>query len=332
MLALGKLLELTLAGREPCEKIQLTPHGVKLHWLAEGALLVSPPASTDLGLDLLISAGVHGNELIPIHVLDHLIRALARGEIRPLARLLLLFANPAAMRRTLRQVDHDLNRLFRGAHADVWGSEAIRAAELEALVSSFFGGSGRQRRHYDLHSAMRPSRLPQFAICPWREDQQAPAEALARLQGLAINGVLLQRQATSTFTALTAMRHGAEAFTLELAESGVEAVHPAVLAFVAGLIAMIEGRTLPVGSGAELQLLQISREIIKRSPRFRLCLPPDIENFTPLPFGSLLAEDEAARWVVDEPGARILFPMADVAEGQRAALIVVPLERLEAGQ
>ena len=25
MLALGKLLELTLAGREPCEKIQLTP-------------------------------------------------------------------------------------------------------------------------------------------------------------------------------------------------------------------------------------------------------------------------------------------------------------------
>lgn len=141
MLALGKLLELTLAGREPCEKIQLTPHGVKLHWLAEGALLVSPPASTDLGLDLLISAGVHGNELIPIHVLDRLIRALARGEIRPRARLLLLFANPAAMRRTLRQVDHDLNRLFRGAHADVWGSEAIRAAELEALVSSFFGGS-----------------------------------------------------------------------------------------------------------------------------------------------------------------------------------------------
>ena len=135
-----------------------------------------------------------------------------------------------------------------------------------------------------------------------------PAEALARLQGLAINGVLLQHQATSTFTALTAMRHGAEAFTLELAESGVEAVHPAVLAFETGLIAMIEGRTLPVGSGAELQLLQISREIIKRSPRFRLCLPPDIENFTPLPLGSLLAEDEAARWVVDEPGAAFCFP------------------------
>ncbi len=332
MLALGKLLELTLAGREPCEKIQLTPHGVKLHWLAEGVLLVSPPASTDLGLDLLVSAGVHGNELIPIHVLDRLIRALARGEIRTRARLLLLFANPAAMRRTLRQVDHDLNRLFRGAHADVWGSEAIRAAELEALVSGFFGDTGRVRRHYDLHSAMRPSRLAQFAIRPWYEDEQATAEALARLQGLAIDAVLVQRQATNTFSALTAMRHGAEAFTVELAEGKGGALPVAVSQFENGLIAMIEGRTLPASTGAEPQLLQISREIIKRSPRFRLCLPADIENFTPLPLGSLLAEDDGARWVADEPGARILFPMADVAEGQRAALIVVPLEQAEAGR
>ncbi len=332
MLALGKLLELTLAGREPCEKIQLTPHGVKLHWLAEGALLVSPPASADLGLDLLVSAGVHGNELVPIHVLDRLIRALARGDVRPRARLLLLFANPAAVRRTLRQVDHDLNRLFRGAHADVWGSEAIRAAELEALVSGFFGDTGRVRRHYDLHSAMRPSRLAQFAIRPWYEDEQATAKALARLQGLAIDAVLVQRQATNTFSALTAMRHGAEAFTVELAEGKGGALPVAVSQFENGLVAMIEGRALPASTGAELQLLQISREIIKRSPRFRLCLPADIENFTPLPLGSLLAEDDGARWVVDEPDARILFPMADVAEGQRAALIVVPLEQAEAGQ
>ena len=36
MLALGKLLELTLAGREPTEKIQLTREGARLHWLGEG--------------------------------------------------------------------------------------------------------------------------------------------------------------------------------------------------------------------------------------------------------------------------------------------------------
>mgnify|MGYP003558157893 CR=1 FL=1 len=42
MLALGKLLELTLAGREPTEKIQLTPAGVRLHWLAERAPETAP--------------------------------------------------------------------------------------------------------------------------------------------------------------------------------------------------------------------------------------------------------------------------------------------------
>ncbi len=42
MLALGKLLDLTLAGREPTEKIQLTADGTRLHWLAEGALEVTP--------------------------------------------------------------------------------------------------------------------------------------------------------------------------------------------------------------------------------------------------------------------------------------------------
>ena len=32
MLALGKLLELTLAGREPAEKTQLTVDGVRMRW------------------------------------------------------------------------------------------------------------------------------------------------------------------------------------------------------------------------------------------------------------------------------------------------------------
>lgn len=37
MLALGKLLELTLAGREPAED-QLTVEGVRMRWLDEGRL------------------------------------------------------------------------------------------------------------------------------------------------------------------------------------------------------------------------------------------------------------------------------------------------------
>ena len=50
MLALGKLLELTLAAREPAEKTQLTVDGVRMRWLAEGALEVRPPESLDNGM------------------------------------------------------------------------------------------------------------------------------------------------------------------------------------------------------------------------------------------------------------------------------------------
>ena len=77
MLALGKLLELTLAGHEPAAKIQLTPEGTRLRWLAEGALEVTPPVASDNGLDLLLSAGIHGNETAPIELLDRLLHGIA---------------------------------------------------------------------------------------------------------------------------------------------------------------------------------------------------------------------------------------------------------------
>lgn len=80
MLALGKLLDLTLAGREPTEKIQLTADGTRLHWLAEGALEVTPIGARDNGVDLLLSAGIHGNETAPIELLERLI---ARSPLAP---------------------------------------------------------------------------------------------------------------------------------------------------------------------------------------------------------------------------------------------------------
>ena len=112
MLALGKLLELTLAGREPAQKIQLTVDGVQMRWLSEGALEVRPPEALDNGSDLLLSSGIHGNETAPIELLDRLLHGIARGEIKPRTRILFLFGNPEAMRRGERYLELDINRLF----------------------------------------------------------------------------------------------------------------------------------------------------------------------------------------------------------------------------
>jgi len=74
-----------------------------------------------------------------------------------------------------------------------------------------------------------------------------------------------------------------------------------------------------------LQLFSVAREIIKHSDAFHLHLPVDIENFTELEKGYVLAEDLAdSRWVIEEEGARIIFPNPKVKNGLRAGILIVP--------
>lgn len=328
MLALGKLLDLTLAGREPAQKIQLTTGGVSLRWLGEGALEVRPSADTDSGLDLLLSAGVHGNETAPIELLDTLVQAIARGQLIPRARILFLFGNPEAMRRGVRYIERDVNRLFNGRHDAVSGNEALRACELERLATTFFGLPQRTRLHYDLHTAIRGSRIEQFALYPWKQGREHSRQELVRLQAAGMRAVLLQNKPSITFSAFTYEQLDAEAFTLELGKARPFGHNAEVdlSRLEASLRQLIEGVETDLEQPLdELALFSVSREIIKHTDAFRLHLDDDIENFTELAPGYLLAEDgREQRWVVEEQGARIIFPNPKVANGLRAGILIVP--------
>ncbi|KAF1009898.1 MAG: Succinylglutamate desuccinylase [Pseudomonas fluorescens] len=327
MLALGKLLELTLAGREPAQKIQLTVDGVQLRWLSEGALEVRPPQDRDNGGDVLLSSGIHGNETAPIELADRLLQGIARGEIKPRTRILFLFGNPEAMRRGERYVEQDVNRLFNGRHESSAGAEAIRAADLEQLARNFFSVPGRSRLHYDLHTAIRGSKIEQFALYPWKEGRQHSRHELARLRAAGMEAVLLQSKGSITFSSFTYEQLGAEAFTLELGKArpfghnqGVD-----VSRLELRLRQIIEGNEPDTHSLERLQLFSVAREVIKHSDAFLLHLPADVENFSPLPKGYLLAEDIAStRWVIEEEGARIIFPNPKVKNGLRAGILIVP--------
>jgi len=328
MLALGKLLDLTLAGREPAQKIQLTTGGVSLRWLGEGALEVRPSADTDSGLDLLLSAGVHGNETAPIELLDTLVQAIARGQLIPRARILFLFGNPEAMRRGVRYIERDVNRLFNGRHDAVSGNEALRACELERLATTFFSLPQRTRLHYDLHTAIRGSRIEQFALYPWKQGREHSRQELVRLQAAGMRAVLLQNKPSITFSAFTYEQLDAEAFTLELGKARPFGHNAEVdlSCLEASLRHLIEGVETNLEQPLdELALFSVSREIIKHTDAFRLHLDDDIENFTELAPGYLLAEDgREQRWVVEEQGARIIFPNPKVANGLRAGILIVP--------
>jgi succinylglutamate desuccinylase len=329
MLALGKLLELTLAGREPAEKTQLTVEGVRMRWLSEGALEVRPPEARDNGLDLLLSAGIHGNETAPIELLDRLLHDIARGDLKPRARILFLFGNPEAIRKGERFVEQDVNRLFNGRHEQSSGSEALRACELERLAASFFSLPDRQRLHYDLHTAIRGSKIEQFALYPWKEGRQHSRVELARLRAAGMEAVLLQNKPSIVFSSYTYDKLGAEAFTLELGKARPFGQNDGVN------VSLLETRLKQIIEGTEpemaeaqldgLQLFSVAREIIKHSDAFRLNLPQDIENFSELDVGYVLAEDLAnTRWIIEEEGARIIFPNPKVKNGLRAGILIVP--------
>ncbi|MFP3517178.1 succinylglutamate desuccinylase [Pseudomonas sp. SIMBA_077] len=331
MLALGKLLELTLAGREPAEKTQLIADGVRMRWLAEGALEVRPPQARDNGMDVLLSAGIHGNETAPIELLDRLLHAIARGEIKPRARILFLFGNPGAMRTGARFIEEDLNRLFNGRHENSSGPEALRASELEHLAKAFFNQPERERLHFDLHTAIRGSKIEQFALYPFKEGRAHSREQLARLRAAGMEAVLLQNKPSIVFSAYTYDQLGAEAFTLELGKArpfgqnagvNVERLELRLRQIIEGTEPSLENASLD-----GLQLFSVAREVIKHSDAFILHLEPDVENFFELPKGYLLAQDTSQNsWVIEEEGARIIFPNPKVKNGLRAGLIIEPVK------
>lgn len=329
MLALGKLLDLTLAGREPAEKTQLTVGGVRMRWLGEGALEVRPAQHRDNGLDLLLSAGIHGNETAPIELLDELIRGIARSELQPRARILFLFGNPEAMRQGGRYIEHDLNRLFSGQHEQSSGPEALRACELERLAATFFSLEDRYRLHYDLHTAIRGSTIEQFALCPWKEGRPVSRHELACLRAAGIRAALLQHKPSNVFSAYTRDKLDAQAFTLELGKARPfgHNQHVDLSALRERLTQIIEGNEPQTEEDNldGLQLFSVAQEVIKRSDAFILHLACDVENFTELDKGYLLAQDGSTRWVIEQPGTRIIFPNPKVANGLRAGILIVPV-------
>ena len=96
----------------------------------------------------------------------------------------------------------------------------------------------------------------------------------------------------------------AEAFTLELGKARPFGQNGQVNLDLleARLRLLVEGAE-PEGEGEDLgplQLFAVSREVIKHSDAFQLHLPTDIENFSELPIGYLLADDIAGtRWVIE---------------------------------
>lgn len=324
---LGNWLDLTLEGSSPtlaAGNEGRLPFG---HYVMHGAgLLELRPAQCRPGAHAcVISAGIHGNETAPIEIVGEVLARLEAGLIRLGAPVLVILGNIPAIRAEKRFIDTNLNRLFK-RDLKKQGDEPQRARELMEAVDAFYTRHALPRLHYDLHTAIRASHYPRFAVEPFAE-ARIDAEQWRWLAAASIQAVLHQHQHSWTFSHYTKHYHRAQAFTLELGkaapfgENDLTTLRP-----MRGLLeALFEGREPPGTDPERMAFFRVEHELMREAEDFTLCFPDDTPNFTSFDPGTRLARDAVAGdFIVGERPLAVVFPNARVELGARAALLVVP--------
>ena len=275
---------------------------------------------------VLVSVGVHGDETGPIDMLAGLLDALSQQPSTLAVDLMVCVGNIDAIAAGKRFIGADLNRMF-GARRGALGAagEAARADAMMDATARFFAGAGagRARWHLDLHTAIRPSEYPTFAVVPDLIADAPKAALVGWLGQAAIGAIIMNPQSAGTYSYYSAEQHGAAAATVELGQVGALGQNDlSLFAGTAGALgALLRGAH--AGAGGQPQVFRVVQEIIKHSDDFAMAFGRDTHNFTALPAGAVIATDGATVYRVGHAEERVVFPNPDVRIGLRAGLMVV---------
>ncbi|WKB53418.1 succinylglutamate desuccinylase [Eleftheria terrae] len=272
---------------------------------------------------LLLSVGVHGDETAPIEMMAGLLPRWAASAGQLQCELLVCIGNPPAVNAGRRYLEVDLNRLF-SARASGEGAEPARAAVLREAAARFLQG-GRPALHLDLHTTIRPSLRPTFAVLPLNGPEAVRGPLLAWLASAGLDAALSNPLPSGTFSAWSAGL-GAAGCTVELGRVGRFGENRLELLqrFEQALDLLVRRAAPgPVGRG-EMAHYRVSRELVRASEGFQLLLSPEAPNFHRFSAGEAIAEEggQVVRALSDDEC--IVFPNPKVALGQRAGLLVAP--------
>ncbi|MDN6323624.1 MAG: succinylglutamate desuccinylase, partial [Halomonas sp.] len=189
---LSEWLDWALDGTSPRASSGTLPSGrYTLH--APGVLELLPTACEPQAYACVVSTAIHGNETAPVELMGELLCAIEAGTVRLGAPLLVILGNLPALRAGTRFIDTNLNRLFQRG-LDAHGDEPDRARELMAQVDAFYARHpALTPLHYDLHTAIRESLYPRFAVAPYASTP-THADQWRLLAGADIQAVLHQHQ------------------------------------------------------------------------------------------------------------------------------------------
>ncbi|MGJ8693139.1 MAG: succinylglutamate desuccinylase [Thalassotalea sp.] len=330
-------------------------------------IIIFEPVNLALSIvtkDIVLSSGLHGNETAPIELCGDLIQQLILGQIALKHRVMFIIGNPAAINLNQRFVEENLNSLFSGAYLlneGIINFERKRAKVLEGALFAFYRHANHanntinthatvkanladntsgvinqqisNRYHYDLHAAIRASKYPKFAICPFLHGAVCPPQQLDLLNYSGIDAVLFANAPTATFSYFSSVQFHANSFTVELGKA--KAFGENDLADVAGFSQLLRGLlsntefvipSLVATPTNTLKLFEISRRLDKQSANFSFHFADDIANFTAFKKGTKLATDGDGVFISADDEEAVLFPNAKVPIGQRALLLVKPIK------
>jgi len=292
---------------------------------ASGVLTVKA-ATPDAGRpSVLVSVGVHGDETGPIEMVAWLVEALSRTPEALAVDLMLCVGNIDAIRLAKRFVDADLNRMFRAERGALAGTfEAGRADVLIDVTRAFFEGSGPQRWHLDLHTAIRPSHYPMFAIVPELIADRARESLIAWMGEAGIQAIIMNPASAGTYSYFTSEHLGAAGTTVELGRVGTLGQND--LSQFADAARALERllRGQPAGEAkAAPHVFATARSIMKLSDAFSMRVGRETWNFTPMKRGEVIALDGDTVYTVEHDEELVVFPNPDVRVGLRAGIMVV---------
>jgi succinylglutamate desuccinylase len=277
---------------------------------------------------VLVSVGVHGDETGPIEMVAHAVEALSRDPAQLAVDLMLCVGNIDAIRHGKRFIDADLNRMFRAERGTLAGTaEAVRADAMIAATAGFFAGAGPVRWHLDLHTAIRASHYPTFAIVPELIAGERKRSLIDWLGQGAIGAIILNPKSAGTYSYHSAEHHGAAASTVELGRVGTLGQND--LSQFDDVAAALDGLLRGAAPGEPKlrpHVFRVAQEVVKRSDEFRMGFGRDTQNFTALKRGDVIATDGDTVYTVFHDEELVVFPNPDVRVGLRAGLMVVRSE------
>jgi succinylglutamate desuccinylase len=274
---------------------------------------------------VLVSVGVHGDETGPIEMIAHTVESLAREPQSLAVDLMLCVGNIDAIAAGKRFIDADLNRMFRAGRGALAGTlEAARADAMIAATTAFFAGAGQVRWHLDLHTAIRASHYPMFAVVPELIADQPRQALIGWLGQAAIGAVIMNPKSAGTYSYYTSEHHGAAGSTVELGRVGTLGQND--MSQFADVAAALDGllRGQPAQAAkAQPHVFEVAQEVVKLSDDFRMSFGRDTQNFSALKRGEVIATDGDTVYTVSHDEELVVFPNPDVRVGLRAGLMVV---------